>query len=311
MSLIAAVLCAAVLPASADDALRLAVADVHAFESQPAALGRDAFRKSGIALTIVPLHGGADALQAVVSGRADVAIGVDTEMALRAFAKGAPVRVLLPVFTGVSDLYWYVKADSPIAKFADATEANTIGYSTSGSLTHVIVTDYARELKIRARPMATGSPAATLTEVMFGKVDIGFARTPFGLKEAGEEKIRIIAQGGDVAALKSRTLRVMIVNADAWRAKQDALTRFARAWRMAVDTLHSDPTAIKSYAQAVNLPPELIEKAVRGALPKAALQTDRIDGLDDIVSDAVNRKIVDAALGKDKLAEFVVIPSQK
>jgi NitT/TauT family transport system substrate-binding protein len=298
------------LPASADDALRLAVADVHAFESQPAVLGRDAFRKSGIALTIIPMHGGTDALQAVLSGSADLATGVDTATALRAFINGAPVRVLLPGFTGASDLYWYVKADSPIGKFPDATDAHTVGFSTNGSLTYLIVTDFARELKIRARPLVTGSPAATLTDVMSGKADIGFARAPFGLKEVDEAKIRIIAQGGDIVALKSRTLRVMVVNAEAWRAKRAVLTRFAQAWRGVIDTLH-DSGSIGSYAQSVHLPPDLIEKAARNAFPKSSLQADRLEGIDEIVSDAVRRKIVASPPGKDQLAEFVVIPARQ
>lgn len=273
--------------------------------------GRDAFRKGGIALTVVPMHGGGDALQAVVNGNVDVATGVDTAMALRAFANGAPVRILLPALTGTSDLYWYVKADSPIAKFSDAPETGTIGYSTSGSLTHVIVTDLARELKIRARPIITGSPAATLTDVMSGKVDIGFARAPFGVKEVHEGKIRIIAQGADIAALKSRTLRVTVVNTDAWRAKQGALTRFVSAWRAALDALEGDPAAARMYAQTVHVEPELVEKSVRDAFPKSALQTDQIGALDDIVSDAVKRKVVDAPPDKNRLAEFAVIPARK
>ena len=53
---------------------------------------------------------------------------------MRAFSKGAPVRILLPAFTGTGDLYWYVKADSPI-KSPEGHHAtkNTIAYSTNGS----------------------------------------------------------------------------------------------------------------------------------------------------------------------------------
>jgi NitT/TauT family transport system substrate-binding protein len=211
----------------------------------------------------------------------------------------------------VSDLYWYVKSDSSITKLADATDANTIGYSTNGSLTNAVVTGLAGELKIRARPAVTGSPAATLIDVMSGKVDIGFGRAPFGLKEVEEGKIRIVARGGDIAALKSRTLRVMIVNADAWRAKQEAITRFARAWREGLEVLQADASAIKSYAQSIHLPAELVERAVRDSFPKQALQTDQVAGLDEITGDAVRRKILDSAPGKDRLAEFIVIPPRQ
>jgi hypothetical protein len=96
----------------------------------------------------------------------------------------------------------------------------------------------------------------------------------------------------------------MIVNAEAWRTKQGAITRFVQAWRGAADALHADSAAMKSYADSVHLPPELIEKAMRAAFPKPALQTDQVAGLDEIVSDAVKRKTVDSPPGKDRLAEF-------
>jgi NitT/TauT family transport system substrate-binding protein len=309
-SLIAACVCAVAIPAVADDALKLAVADINAFENQPAVTGRDAFKKQGVALTIMPMHGSADALQAVLSGTADAAAGVDTSSALRAFAKGAPVRVLLPSFTGASDLYWYVKADSPIAKFADATEENSIGYSTNGSLTHLAVTEFARDLKIRAKPMIAGSPAAALLDVMSGKLDIGFARAPFGLKEIAEGKIRAIGQGADIAALKSRTLRVVVVNAEAWRTKKDALTRFVRAWREMGDKL-SSAEAIKAYSQTVHIDPKAIEGAAAKSFPKSALQTDVVLGLNEIADDAVKQMLIDAPLTKEQIAEFIVIPPRQ
>ena len=58
---------------------------------------------------------------------------------MRAFAKGAPVRILLPAFTGTGDLYWYVKADSPIKTAKDITDKHTIAYSTSGSSSNNLV----------------------------------------------------------------------------------------------------------------------------------------------------------------------------
>ena len=51
---------------------------------------------------------------------------------MRAFQRGAPVRILLPAFTGTGDLFWYVRADSPIKTIKDATANHTIAYSTSG-----------------------------------------------------------------------------------------------------------------------------------------------------------------------------------
>jgi NitT/TauT family transport system substrate-binding protein len=51
---------------------------------------------------------------------------------------------------------------------------------------------------IKARPEKTGSPPATLTMVMSGQIDVGWAAPPFGLKVVEEGKIRIVARGSDV-----------------------------------------------------------------------------------------------------------------
>ncbi|MBI3434653.1 MAG: superoxide dismutase family protein, partial [Proteobacteria bacterium] len=134
---------------------------------------------------------------------------------MRAFSRGAPVRILLPAFTGTGDLYWYVRADSPIKALADATQSHTIAYSTSGSSTNNIVLAFVLELGAKAKPTATGSPAGTLTQVMSGQIDIGWAAPPFGLQEVADGKIRILARGSDVPSLRGQTVRTIIVHAKA------------------------------------------------------------------------------------------------
>jgi NitT/TauT family transport system substrate-binding protein len=73
-------------------------------------------------------QGAGETVQAVISGSADLGGGVGVAGALRAMSKGAPIRILLPAFTGTSDLYWYVKGDSPIKSLKDTTDKNTIAY---------------------------------------------------------------------------------------------------------------------------------------------------------------------------------------
>jgi ABC-type nitrate/sulfonate/bicarbonate transport system substrate-binding protein len=59
-------------------------------------------------------NGGGETLQAVISGSIDLGIAAGTSSVLGAFAKGAPVRILLAGATGASDLYWYVPTASPL-----------------------------------------------------------------------------------------------------------------------------------------------------------------------------------------------------
>src|SRR5262249_9619598 len=181
--------------------------------------------------------GAGETLQPVIAGSADLGAGVGVAGVMRAYAKGAPVRILLPAFTGTGDLYWYVKADSPIKTLQDATPSNTIAYSTSGSSSNNIVLAFVEELGVKAKPTATGGPPATLTAVMSGQVDIGWAAPPFGLKEIQEGKIRIVGRGSDVPSLRGQTVRVIIANADALKSKEkeNAIARFADAYREAVN----------------------------------------------------------------------------
>src|SRR5262249_59058997 len=126
---------------------------------------------------------------------ADLGAGVGVAGVMRAFSRGAPVRILLPAFTGTGDLFWYVKADSPLRGIKDITPNNTIAYSTSGSSSNNLVLAFIDELGVKAKPTATGGPACTLTPVLSGQIDIGWAGPPFRMKELKEGKSRILNHG--------------------------------------------------------------------------------------------------------------------
>ena len=299
--------------ACAEDELKVAIGQINNWENQAPTLGQDAgiFKKHALVLDNVGTAGAGETLQPVISGSADIGAGVGVAGAMRAFSRGAPVRVLLPAFTGTGDLYWYVKADSPIKSLKDATWSNTIAYSTSGSSSNNLVIAFAEQLGAKAKPTATGGPPATLTAVMSGQIDIGWAAPPFGLKEIEEGKIRIVARGSDVPSLRNQTVRVLIVNADALKSKKDAILRFVDGYREAVDWMYADPAAIKMYAAKVNMSEDLIRKSVKEFQPKEALQTDEMKDLDGIQRDAVKLKVLDKPLTKDELAEFLQIPPRK
>src|SRR3954469_10087319 len=154
-------------PAAAQDQLKVAIGQINNWENQAPTLGQDAgiFKKHNIVLENFGTAGAGETVQAVISGSADLGGGVGVGGVMRAFSRGAPVRILLPAFTGTSDLYWYVKADSPIKSLKDATEKNTIAYSTNGSSSNNIVVAFVEELGAKAKPTSTGGPPATLTSV--------------------------------------------------------------------------------------------------------------------------------------------------
>jgi NitT/TauT family transport system substrate-binding protein len=297
--------------ARADDTLKIAIGQKDNWENQVPALGSRAgiFKKHGITLEMFGTQGAGETLQAVISGSADIGIGVGTSGAMRAFAKGAPVRVIGAGFTGTHDLYWYVRADSPIKALTDATAANTVAYSTSGSSSNNIVLAFVKELGLKAKPVATGGPPSTYTQVMSGQVDIGWAAPPFALDAVEEGKIRIIARGSDATSTRNQTVRVQIVNAAALDGRKDVIVRFMRAYREGLDFMYADPRAVTWYAESIGKPDSLIMLAREKFYPKEAISPDRLSDLDKVMEDAVALKFLEVPLSKEQLGQFLQIPA--
>jgi NitT/TauT family transport system substrate-binding protein len=307
----AVVLAAIASPAFAQDQLKIAIGQINNWENQPPTLGQDAgiFKKHNLQLEAVGTQGAGETIQAVISGSADLGAGVGVAGAMRAFSKGAPVRILLPAFTGTGDLYWYVKADSPIKSLKDTTDKHTIAYSTNGSSSNNIVVAFGQELGAKAKPTATGGQPGTLTSVMSGQVDIGWAAPPFGVRELKDGKIRIIARGSDVPSLRGQTVRAIIVNADALKNKKDAIMRFVKAYRESADWMYDDPKALSMYANKIRMDDEaLLKESLEQFHPKSAMQSDQMADLDGAIADAVKLKFLDKPLTKEQVAEFLQIP---
>ena len=298
-------------PVHAEDTLKVAVGQLTTWENQMTLLGQEAgiFKQHGLVIENFGTNGAGETLQAVISGSADIGIGMGTAGAMRAFVKGAPVRMLAPAFTGSNDLYWYVKADSPIKSFKDTTPAQTIAYSTNGSSTNSLVIGFGKELGLKAKPVATGGPPATFTLVMSGQIDIGWASPPFGLKEIADGKIRVLTRGSAVPSTRNQTVRIQIVNAAALEKKKDAITRFMQAYREAIDWMYSDPKALAMYAAKMKVPEPLVKKALPESHPREAMQADRLSDVDGIMRDAVANKFLAEPMTKEQLAAFYPLPN--
>jgi NitT/TauT family transport system substrate-binding protein len=269
------------------------------------------FQKHGIELENFGTQGAGETLQAVISGSADIGIGIGTSGAMRAFVRGAPIRVIAAAYAGTGDQYWYVKPDSPLKTLADATDKHTMSYSTNGATSHAIALAFGKQLGVKAKPIATGGPPATFTQVMTGQIDVGWSAPPFGIKEIKEGKIRIIARGSDIPSLKGQTVRAIIVNANALKEKRDAIMRFAKGYREAVDWMYTDPKALAMYSEKVKQPVDILAESLKEFHPKSAMQTEQMADLDGAVKDAVSLKFLDAPLTSEQLAEFLQIPPAK
>ena len=168
---------------------------------------------------------------------------------------------------------------------------------------------FVEELGLKAKPTATGSPPGTLTSVMTGQIDIGWAAPPFGIKEINEGKIRIIARGSDVPSLRGQTVRVLIANADALD-EQERRDRCGSSKATARRSTGCTPTRprLTMYAKKTNMSPAIIRQSIGEFQPKATMQTDELKDLDGAMQDAVKLKFLEKPLTPEQLKVFVQIP---
>ncbi len=312
VNLIAALGIALALPAHAEDTMKLAVGQRGNWDTSVSEVGQRAgiFKKHGLVLEILYTQGSGETQQPVISGNVDIGVAVGVMGALSSYSKGAPVRIIGAETTGAKDLFWYVRADSPIKSLKD-TAGKTLAYSTKGSSTNGIVTAFMKQYDLKATPVATGSPSSTLTQVMSGQVDVGWSAPPFGLDQLDEHKIRIIASGNDADAFKGQTVRLLIANEQALQSKRDAFNRFMQAYRETINYMYTDPAALKVSAEFVGISEAKAKRTRDEFFPREAIDPDRIVGLEQIVKDAVDLKFTAPPLTKAQLAELVQIPPAK
>lgn len=295
--------------ASAADLLKLVGAQRGAWESAAPELGRSAgiFGKHGITLDVVYTRDG-EVESSVASGSSDVGVGVGTIAVLRAYAKGAPLRVIGASMTGTAN-YWYVQAASLIKAIKDIN-GKTIAYWTSNVASKYDVFDLIKQYRLnKARPTVIGGPAATFNQVMSGHVEVGWAEAPFGVDAIEQGKIRVVARASDVPAIRRDTVRVIITNAETLEKRKDVLVRFMRAYRETIDWMYSDPAALKRYAEIAGVS-EAIAKRLRDEFfTKDMLAPDKVVGLDAIMKDAITSRSIQTPLSKGQLAELVQIPA--
>jgi len=297
--------------AFAQDKLKLAIGQRGNWDTAISHIGQKAgiFKKHGLELDMTYTAGSGETLQPVISNSVDIGLAIGTMGAISAYGKGAPVRVIGAQATGAAD-YWYAKTESGIKNLKD-TNGKTIAFSSRGSSTNSIVLAFINEFKLTAKPQATGSPPSTLTAVMTGQVDVGWASPPFGLKEMDEGKINLVARATDSSVVRDQTIRVLAVNADTLAKKRDQLVRYMNAYRETIDYMYSSDQAIKDYAEFAKIDEAMARRVRDQFFPRNILQADEIKGLDTLMPEAVTLKFIDKPLSKEQTAELFQVPLKK
>jgi NitT/TauT family transport system substrate-binding protein len=140
----------------------------------------------------------------------------------------------------------------------------------------------------KAKPTATGAMPATLTQVMSGQIDIGFAVPPMGLQQLEDGKIWIIGRASDVPGSQNQTVRTMVANAAKLAQNPALMTRFVAAYAETIDWMYSsDPKVLQYYEDFSKTPRRFADKLRKEFYLKEMLDPYRISGLDAAMDEAI------------------------
>jgi NitT/TauT family transport system substrate-binding protein len=292
------------------ETLKIASPQPGSWESAIPILGQQQgfFRKQGLDLEIVNTSGSGETLQAVISGAVDIGLSAGTVGVFGAHARGAPIRIIGASETGSADTFWYVAAKSPIGAMREARSA-TLAYSTTGASSHIAVLRFIAEYGLNAKPVATGNPAATLTQVMTGQVDVGWAVAPFGLDALERGEIRVVGRASDIAAIREQTIRVQVTNTRTLTERKDLVQRFRSGYRETLDWMYASPEAVPRYMAYSGFSENAVRRMMREFIPKQSLQMDAIEGLPESMADALQFKFISAPLSEQQVRELIQVPS--
>jgi len=282
--------------ALAQEKLKVAVPQRGFWDSSWIEFGQAAgfFKQAGLEIEVFYTEGGAQTVATVVSGSVDIAMSNGILGALGTYAKGGdatPYRIISAEMTGAHELFWWVKADSPIKSLKDA-DGKTIAFSSPGSSSHLILLTLLRQAGSKAKPTPTGGVPSTYTQTMTGQIDIGWSVVPFRLQEVNDGKLRIVARSREATELQNQTIRVNLANVNSLKTKRATIQKFMQVVEKSIDWAYTNPQAIEIFARNMKVPRDIAKKAVDEFYPKSAVQLGEIRDLERSLKDALDFKFL-------------------
>lgn len=293
-------------PAGAET-IRMAVGQKGIWETSMTEIGVNAgfFKAEGLEVDTLYTRGGAETLQALLSGNVDIAVANGVLGAIGSYAKGAPVRMTAASTTGTADVFWYARADSGIRTIDDAS-GKKIGFSQPGSSTHLIAQAMLDGFKVKATLVPSGSPSSSYTMTMSKQIDLGWAAPPFRLQEIASGQLNLVVRGADIPGLQEQTVRVHLTTAETLARKRDTLVRFHRALAKSIDYAYGSEKAVDEYARIAEVTPA-VARQVRAFIPKASLQMREIKNLDQSLQQAFEFKFTDRRMKPEEIRGMIDI----
>jgi len=298
--LIAAVAALVVVGASAAQAaekLKVAIPQKGFWDSSWVEFGEAAgfFKEAGLEVEVFYTEGGAQTIATVASGSVDIAMSNGILGAIGAYAKGGdatPYRIISAEMTGAHELFWWVKADSPIKTLKDAGEGKTVAFSSPGSSSNLILLTLLKQAGSKAKPTPVGGAPASYTQTMTGQIDVGWSVVPFALQDVNDGKARIVARAREATELLNQTIRANLANVNSLKTKRETIAKFMQVIQKSIDWGYSNPQAIEIFARNMKVSPVLAKQAVDEFYPKSAMQIGEIKDLERSLQDALEYKFL-------------------
>ena len=262
------------------------------------------FEKHGIQLDIHWADGGANTQQAVISGAADIAIATGTLGSITAWVKGAPIEIIGSDFVGGSDLFWYVHGDSDIQS-VDDLDGRTVAFSRPGASSQLMAQGVVQAAGVNAELVPTGGPAATLTAVMSGQVDVGWTAPPTVDEQLEEGAIRVLFSGNDAPGLAEQSVRVHIANRSFLENNEELAERFLDALKETIDWSYDSDEAITMWAEMHDVSVDVARAARDRGYPREAMDLSPVQGIAAQVEQAIETRRLDEPLSEEQITEML------
>ncbi len=296
--------------ARANDLVRVACPQKGAWDTMITVQGdmNGFFKRAGIDVDVTYTAGGSDTIQVVATRGVDIAMATGTTAAIGAYAHGAPIRILSAENTGQNDIYWYVKASSPIKSFADMN-GKSIGFTRPGSSSFIAEHLMATNFKVNPNFVSSGEMPATRTMVMSNQLDAGWAVPPTNLDLVKQGQIRIIGRGSDIPQLRGQTTRVNLINFGFLKEKREVASRFLKVYVQTIDWMYAhQDESLRRWAGWNNADMEIARESIK-YFPKSAYNLGVLY-FNQSLDDALTYKAIDKPLTleqqKDIFAQVAV-----
>jgi len=290
----ALILAAAAVPAAAQDRIRVAIGQRGNWDTvvTQMAIDQGIMRRHNLEAAITWTSGGPEQIQAVVTGSADFGVAAGTIGAISAIARGAPIKMIAAQMTGSPDLFWYVRADSPIRTMRD-TAGQAVSFSRPGASTHLVIQLLAAAAGVRPNLVSTGDIAGTRTQVMSGQIAVGWSSPPLGLDLIRSGQLRIIARGSDLPQIADQTVRVIVASNAVLTQRRDVARRYVQAYAEAIEWMYANQDAsLAAYARFNEISLDIARETLQ-FFPRAAMRVTPIANIPLSIEQGVEYRLLD------------------